>query len=222
MYFLNGPQQHYLLLQPETGMGYQLVEITTTAKKRLVGVAYNAELVLQKDDPIQRPLFQAFALGADLSGQAKAVLEVRLLDAGSRDYRRLMVGESRAPYATEHQAAGAAPVVTTKAGEVFVRFSASAHDRRIRANGSLFPGSFVTTAADAARVHGAKEIRARYALPQPGPLGHVFTIKPAAQTLVQYGTAQPAHGQPGGGVEVIFTEGTTPHTVTGPEAPAAR
>jgi hypothetical protein len=35
--------------------------------------------------------------------------------------------------------------------------------------------------------------------------------------VIQRGFAQPAYGQPGGGVEVYFKDGTQPNTVTGPD-----
>jgi hypothetical protein len=46
----------------------------------------------------------------------------------------------------------------------------------------------------------------------------VFTIRPTKGTDIQRGTVEPANGQPGGGVEVIFTSGTTVNTVTLPPA----
>jgi hypothetical protein len=217
MFFLNEAQAQSLLLQPETGLGFQLVEIITRAGRPVAGVAYNAELVLEGDEPNQPLLFKSFTKGIPVQASGAPVREVRLLPRDSAAFRALMVGEARAPYATKGVAAGAAPVAVTQAGEIFVRFSAGAADRRIRPDGSLVPGSFATTAADAGLVRSGRETPVRYALPHPGPIRHYFTVWPAALTLLQYGTAQPAYGQPGGGVEVIFTEGTTPRTVTGPE-----
>jgi hypothetical protein len=54
-------------------------------------------------------------------------------------------------------------------------------------------------------------------LPNPAPAVNVFTIKPVTATPIQVGIAQPAYGQPGGGIEVIFPTGTTLRTVTGPD-----
>jgi len=217
MFFLNEAQQQSLLLLPESGPGYQLVEVTTMARRPVLGVAYNAELVLEPDEPNQPLLFKLFSKGLPVQASGAPVREVRLLPRDSDAFRALRVGEARAAYAARDIAAGDAPVAVTKAGEVFMRFSVCAGDRRVRPDGSLAPGSFATTAEDAGHVRSAKETLERYALPHPGPPGYLFTLKPVATTLVQYGTAQPAHGQPGGGVEVIFTEGTTPRTVTGPE-----
>ena len=45
----------------------------------------------------------------------------------------------------------------------------------------------------------------------------MFTIRPDKDTVIQRGIVQPAYGQPGGGVEVIFTDGTQPKMVTGPD-----
>jgi hypothetical protein len=44
----------------------------------------------------------------------------------------------------------------------------------------------------------------------------VFTGRPDKDTEIQRGVVEPAFGQPGGGVEVIFPKGTQPSTVTGP------
>jgi hypothetical protein len=44
----------------------------------------------------------------------------------------------------------------------------------------------------------------------------VFTIDPPIRTKLKRGVAQAAYGQPGGGVEVIFVNGSPDKTVTGP------
>jgi hypothetical protein len=217
MYYLNEAQQLSLIHQPETGMGYQLVELTTESFRRVVGVAYNAEIVLEKDEPEQRALFRAFASGMQMKSFGQTVREVRLLSQASAEYRAFRVGEARGAYSTKIGPAKDAPVVTTRVGEVFKRFSAYENDRRIRADGSLKPGTYATTEEDARQVRTGKEAVARYALPNPEPAVNVFTIRPVASTPIQYGIAQPAYGQPGGGVEVIFTNGTTARTVTGPD-----
>lgn len=81
----------------------------------------------------------------------------------------------------------------------------------------LLPGTYATTEADARNVKSGTDAVARYALPNPAPASCRFTITPRKDTPVQYGVVQPAHGQPGGGIEVIFTTGTQPRTVTGPD-----
>ncbi len=76
---------------------------------------------------------------------------------------------------------------------------------------------YATTEEDAKNVRTGKEAVARHALPKPAPASNVFTIKPRKDTVIQRGIVEPAYGQPGGGVEVIFTDGTQAGTVTGPE-----
>jgi len=56
----------------------------------------------------------------------------------------------------------------------------------------------------------------RDALPNPKPAVHVFTIDPPVRTKLKCGITQPVYGQSGGGVEVIFVNGSPDKTVTGP------
>ncbi len=217
MYYLNEAQQQLLIHQPETGMGYQLVELTDMHYRRVVGVAYNAELVLTRDEPDQPAYLRFMAMGVALQRYGSAVRDVKLLSRDSMEYRALMVGEARAPYSTRRGPAKDSPVEATRIEEGFKRFSAYENDRRIRADGSLEPGTYATTEEDARHVRTGKEAVQRYALPNPEPAVNVFTIKPVSATPIQYGIVIPAYGQPGGGIEVIFTAGTTPRTVTGPD-----
>ena len=73
------------------------------------------------------------------------------------------------------------------------------------------------TAEDAKNVQTGLAAVARYALPNPKPAIYVFTVRPVADTAAQRGTVQPAFGQPGGGVELRFPDGTAPRTVIGPD-----
>jgi hypothetical protein len=114
-------------------------------------------------------------------------------------------------------AAEGAPITLTELGEIFKRFSAYANDRRVTAGKGLQPGTFATTKADAdANIKTGTDAVQRYALPNSKPASNVFTITPPKDTDVKRGTAQPANNQPGGGVEVIFVNGSPDGTVTGP------
>jgi hypothetical protein len=84
-------------------------------------------------------------------------------------------------------------------------------------DGSLRSGTYATTADDAKNVKTGRNAVARYALPNPSPASWRFTIKPEKDTVVRKGIVEPAYGQPGGGVEAMFTNGTQPQTVTGPD-----
>ena len=99
---------------------------------------------------------------------------------------------------------------------MFCRFSAFENDRRITPDRGLFPGTYATTKEDGDKVKTGKEAVERYALQNPDPASYRFTIKPKKDTKLKGGIVQPANGHQGGGVEVIFTEGTQKNTVTVP------
>lgn len=209
---LSAPLVNALLAQPESGMGYQRVEVEMVTGLRETGVAYNAELVLLEREPRQqlRSAYEALMKAATPSeGRVKAVRVVRppsrVVAAVQERMMKSAPGEAKD-----------APVGETSANEVFKRFSAFANDRRVQADGSLSAGTYATTEADAKNVHTGAQAVARYALANPEPASYMFTSRPYARTAIQRGTVAPAHGQPGGGVEVIFTSGTQPKTTTGP------
>ncbi|HUJ10749.1 MAG TPA: hypothetical protein VL171_12040 [Verrucomicrobiae bacterium] len=226
----------YLLSQPESGMGYQLVEVTFRSDKRpeaviyeakgvqatvpvartQQAVVYNAELLLLDRE---QPLLKQAAYGSLLESaknSAEWISELRFLPDARPSRQTAMAMESSGKYGKTTGPAKDAPPEKTKDGEVFKRFSAYSNDRRVTADGGLLPGTYATTEEDAKNVKTGKEAVARYALPNPTPASYVFTIRPHTDTVIQYGIVQPAYGQLGGGVEVIFTVGTQRNTVTGP------
>jgi hypothetical protein len=105
----------------------------------------------------------------------------------------------------------------TIAGEVFKRFSAYANDRRVTEKKGLTAGTFATTREDAALAKTGSDAVKRYALENKTPASNVFTINPPEKTSLNRGIVAPAYGEPGGGVEVIFVNGSPDGTVTGPE-----
>jgi hypothetical protein len=210
---LNELQTRALLAQPETGMGYQEVEVTHKDNKTEKGIVYNAELLFEGNET-QTVL--------KLSSYPSVLRTARAAGDEIKSIRVLRAYETRrflsAPSVRKSSAGPAkdAPVEKTKADEVFKRFFAYANDRRVTEDKSVLPGTYATTEADAKNVKTGKEAVARYALPNPDPASYVYTIKPKKDTDIQRGTVEPANGQPGGGVEVIFTSGTTSNTVTLP------
>jgi hypothetical protein len=178
------------------------------------GVAYNAELLSLDNEPrvsVSTPHRALLESAKSASGLIKSLRVVPRARATTFSVAR----ESSA--AKQAGPAKNAPDEKTIAGEVFKRFSAYQNDRRVLPDGSLDKGSFATTEADAKNVKTGADAVARYALPNPSPASYRFTIRPDAGTVLKKGVAAPAYGQPGGGVEVIFTGGTQPNTVTGPD-----
>ena len=104
----------------------------------------------------------------------------------------------------------------TKSPERFVRFSAFRNDRRVHQDGSLLPGTYVTSERDAGCTPSGFAAVGRYALPNPMPAINRFDIAIPKGTSGLVGTVAPAFGQAGGGVEIELTNGTPPGSVTGP------
>ncbi|MFA6562102.1 MAG: hypothetical protein WCV00_09380 [Verrucomicrobiia bacterium] len=205
-----------LLEQPESGMGYQIVEVVTADFKTKRGVVYNAELLLFEEEP--RTMLKTASFASLLAESKSSQDEIRSLRVLPRTTASQLVEAVREPAASYGRKTGPAKDTLpeqTKEGEVFKRFSFFADDRRILPDGSLRLGTYGTTEKDAQNVRTGKEAVARYALPDPRPASNRFTIEPHKDTVVQCGVVEPAFDQPGGGIEVLFANGTQPKTVTG-------
>jgi len=207
-----------LLRQAESGMGYQIVEATLTDNKTKRGIAFNAELLLFDEEPRSIMLSASYSTILESAKSSTGELKsLRVVPRASTMSLSASVRESAGAYGKKTGPAKDAPREKTKADEVFKRFSAYQNDRRVQADGGLLPGSYATTEADAKNVKTGAEAVAQYALPDPASASYRFTIRPDKDTVIQYGIVQPDYGQPGGGVEVLFAEGTQPQTVTGPD-----
>lgn len=211
-----------LARRPESGMGYQLVEVQFEKSSRTdAGVAYNGELLVLSSEPvtkITRESFDVFVLRAPSArGEIKSLRvlqksEAYQLDARARESLVLKAAAAKVGSGP----ASEAPPEQTKAGDVFKRFTAYAKDFRLRDDGGWTEGTYATTEEDAKNVKTGGDAVRRYALPNSEPAANVWTGRPQTGTTIQRGTTQPAFDQPGGGVEVIFTTGTQANTVTGP------
>ncbi|MHB8404553.1 MAG: hypothetical protein ACYDCJ_03925 [Gammaproteobacteria bacterium] len=220
MYRFKGDVITSLLNKPEYGMGYQRGRATLSSGEVLAGFVFNAELFVPDEE---RTLYKTVASRVMF---AKALTEAKTADPYIRSIEvipryasksRAVMYEVAKTIIEETKGAAGSPADVTAAAEVFKRFTAYANDRRVTANHGLVPGTYATTARDAGLVRTGREAVARYALPNPAPAIYVFTIKPPKDTKIQRGTVQPANSQPGGGAEVLFTDGTADRTVTGPE-----
>lgn len=209
-----------LLQRPETGMGYQFVEVTTSGNEVRKGIVYNAELLVFEKEP---GVGRIAAKYTDLIEQAQSskdtVKRVRVL---SRSEVQAVYEDGTVRFAAsfgKNKSSGAAdaPEEETTKSEVFNRFTAYRNDNRITPSGGLVAGTYATTEQDAKNVKTGEEAVERYALPNPQPAVHVFKIKPPEKTKVKRGVVQPAFGHKGGGVEILFTNGSPSHTVTGPD-----
>lgn len=204
-------------------MGYQLVEITLRNGESRRGTAFNGEYLIYSGESVDRleaitePPRRLEMLERNELGFGEEIVEIKVLwrevPSDSR-VRESDGGNGR----SRSSGANDAPPEPLIEKEQFKRFSAFANDRRVTARRGLLPGSYTTTAEDAKHVHSGRDAVRRYALPNPMPAVNVFTVDPPTPgPILQRGIAQPAYGQPGGGVEVIFVNGSPDKTVTGPK-----
>lgn len=209
MFVLDEARTRELLALPESGMGFQFIEFTTDDAIRHFGLALNAEMVLDVNEPRDG----LAGLRAMQPRSRPAIREVRLLAREHWISLGHQVAEPRVAYRGKTGPAKDAPIGRSKEGDFFVRFSAFANDRRINADKSLQPGTYATSAEDAVSVRTGIEAVRRYALPNPDPAVHRLTLRPPQPAPIRCGIVEPANGQPGGGVEVIFPDGTAPNTL---------
>lgn len=213
---LASAQVQELLDQPETGMGYQIVQVdlrNTLAPRQ--GTVLNSGLLLWEAEipPLRPGRFESLLAKAS-AAEARDIRSLRVIPHPTRvaEY----VAERSATDERGRPAADGEPEATEE-GEVFARFTAYRNDRRITPGKGLLPGSYATTQEDAMNVKTGSEAVERYALPDPTPAVFRFKIEPRAGTELRRGVVQPAFGHDGGGVEVLFDDGTHDGTVSGPK-----
>jgi hypothetical protein len=219
MELLNEEQQRELIAQPESGMGYQNLVVQMRNGEVRYGTAFNAEFLLYSGEPphalekISEPGQRLLMLERKEVGLGEEIRSLKVLQREADLSTRVRESNSSTQSSS---GASEAPVEELQDEENFKRFSAYANDRRVTPSGALVPGTYATTEADAKHVKTGRDAVKRYALPNPKPAVYVFTIDPPLRTKLKRGVAQPAYGQQGGGVEVIFVNGSPDKTVTGP------
>lgn len=210
---LSASQITRLIDQPESGMGYQTVEVEYQTRIHKA-VVYNAELLMWEQEPrtILVEAYDTLTKRASVS-EAQFIKSIRVVSPPrvvTESVAEKLLKEIQGRPAIEGE------LRQTKKGDVFARFTAYNNDRRITPNKGLTPGTYATTEADAKNVMTGSEAVERYALPNPKPAIYRYKIDPHKDTIYRQGVVQRAFGHKGGGVEVIFDNGTDPNTVTGP------
>jgi len=212
---LNEKQVSDLLKQPESGMGYQIVEVSRASGIRK-GTVYNAELLYLEGEPglyLSDEIRQRILKTAGID-EARTILSIRVVRPAA-PVRPPILTEKTAAYKLGKPATDGEPKKTNDR-EIFIRFTAYANDRRITADKGLLPGTYATTEADSRNIRTGAEAVERYALPDPTPAKFRFRVVPLKDTVFQEGIVQPANGHDGGGMEIIFNSGTDKNTVSGP------
>jgi hypothetical protein len=216
--------RNVLVNRPEYGMGYQKVVATLETGRAENGVIINAQVFMNDTERASEKMFDTWDV---ILGEARksrhSIVKVQLIPRSAeslRGIRRIAINAKKALLQETLAAVGPAkdaPITLTAEGEIFKRFSAYQNDRRITEAKGLTAGTFATTKEDAeAHVKTGTDAVQRYALENKSPASNVFTIDPPKETNLQRGVVEPAYGEPGGGVEVIFVNGSPDGTVSGP------
>ncbi|MDD4778686.1 MAG: hypothetical protein PHV53_10425 [Fermentimonas sp.] len=211
MFKVTSEIQKKLLALPESGMGYQIVDATYSDHRIKETIILNSTLAEPTEGRIAESILKSMlnentAYLMRSAVESKEIIDVKLKSGkGIFETRAFSEGAKR-----ESKGANEAPEEQTKQEEYFIRFSHFEDDKRIdKENKSVLPGTYATTLQDANYCIAQKiDPIARYALPNTLKIEYKFHIVPEEKTLIKRGVVQPAYGQLGGGVEVIFTKGT--------------
>jgi hypothetical protein len=134
---LTDRETRVLLAQPETGMGYQIVEATQFDDKTRRGIAYNAELFFEEGE--SRSILRTLSYPWILREATKSTEQFKSFRVLSRSAAPITLTERKAA-GTTAPAKQAAPERTAE-DEVFKRFSAYENDNRVQADGSWSDGT---------------------------------------------------------------------------------
>jgi hypothetical protein len=209
MYFkLYESQENYLLNQPETGMGYQVVEaLRTGSYTREKFLVLNSEVVIEMDNNIGYNIRKVINEGMYSFKTGANFITLNVMSVLNEYQFRNLISESKNE---EERGAIENPVVNADGVEIFVRLSAFENDRRVdKINNCLRPGSYTTTENDYIICKTLKDDPLeRYALPNNDEVKYTFHIQPKKTDTLQRGKVQPANGKRGDGKEAFFAKGT--------------
>ncbi|MHB1179812.1 MAG: hypothetical protein ACYCZO_15960 [Daejeonella sp.] len=213
MYFqLSAAQENELLNQPETGMGYQVVEArregSYTQEKFLV---LNSEVVIEMNSYEADNVRKVISEGIYSIKASASYITLNAISVLNEKQFRNAVNESKNE---NERAAIENPVVNANGEEIFVRLSAFDDDRRVdKVNKCLRAGSYTTTMEDYLKCKSTDvDPVEHYALPTNDKTQFAFHIKPVRTDTLQRGTVQPANEKRGGGKEAYFAKGTAAGT----------
>lgn len=215
MYKLTTELRQKLISLPETGMGYQIVNAKFYDWSYKECIVINSSIIEPTNNRTAVELFKAL-LNEDLNSFEKNERATNLIIDVSLKIRTNVSLEG---FLREQKSSGTGAdkqsETETKYGEKFVRFSHFENDNRIdKTNMSVVPGTYATTFEDASYcVKNRINPISRYALPNNLSIEYAFHIHPLTGTKLKRGIVEPANNQIGGGLEVIFTKGTTAKTV---------
>ena len=222
IYKISSPLENSLLAMPETGMGYQIIDIKTfSGESNEIYIVYNADIAISIDNDFEmnkarfinssfKPLIPALPL-LDIDPDkikiySQADMRNNKTISQYIDIAKRKKGGKGATDNTKENATGE---------EVFVRVSPYENDKRVDIKlKKIIAGTFTTTLPDYDEcIDTADNPLDRYALPTQKEIKWSFYIKPLQMDILQRGIVQPAFDHEGGGLEAFYVSGTSENTV---------
>ncbi len=209
LYYIGIKTSKRLLKEPETGMGYQIIDYRQSQL-----VIFNATIAI----PLEELRAKSFTENdyTLLSGNPDKeagkseridindeILIISLLQGTQ------MQTDTYGLSFSESVVEPPESIISSKVPHAYYRYSAYYRDKRVDSRtGNYSPGTFATTSADMHFVPSGFAAVGRYALPNPASAKYVFHLVTYDKPNLM-GTAAPNFGQSGGGVEVLFKDGAT-------------
>jgi len=211
-YKLSVSQENDLQNQPETGMGYQIIDASKAGSySREKFLVLNSEIVIEINGYEAENVRKVITEGIYSIKARATFITLNSISVLNEKQFRNVVSESKNE---NEKGAIENPVVNADGEEIFVRLSAFDDDRRIdKTNRCLRLGSFTTTMEDYLKCKNNNDDPVeRYALPISDEIKFAFYIQPIKTDTLQKGTVQPANKKRGGGKEAYFAKGTARDT----------
>ena len=211
-YKLSSSQENELLNQPETGMGYQIIEANKQGSyAREKFLVLNSEIVIDINGYEDGHVRKVINEGINSVKSGAGLINLSAISVLSEKQFRSIASESKNE---NERGAIENPVVNATGEEIFVRLSAFEDDKRIdKTNKCLRPGSYTTMMDDYINCKTSNDDPVdRYALPNNDRIRYAFHIQPVKTDTLQRGIVQSANGKRGGGKEAYFAKGTAAGT----------
>lgn len=208
-YKLIEPQENNLLRQPETGMGYQIIEakrLKSYAREKFL--VLNSEVIIEMDENESDNISKVINEGAFSIKASASYIALNAISVLTERQFRNVLNENKSE---KEKGAIDNPVENANGEEVFVRLSAFPDDKRVdKVNKCLLAGSYTTTMDDYVKCKATNDDPIeRYALPNNLTIKFAFHIQPKKVDTLQRGFVQIANGKRGGGKESYFADGTS-------------
>ena len=194
-------QSEFLLSQPESGMGYQIVDAQLKGSHLIIKfIVLNAELAIELNEAAPLYVKQVALEGINRISQKAPVFRWEIIKLYTHD-----------PGTKPVAAISGERVEFPDGAEIFVRRSIYETDKRVDGTSKrLLPGSFTTTLHDSIRYRNSSDdplIQQAMDHGVRGQWGYYF--KPRRNDMLQRGKADPKTGAK----EVYFSKGTSNGTL---------